>query len=622
MLTVGGTYVEDVPVAAAWVHFVRSEYAHGRILSYDVDDAKKVPGVLGVFTGADLDLPPFPHVQPILKTGSERPLIAKGTVRFVGEPVVAVVAVDRHTAVDAAAMVYVDIEPLTAVVESTTPWPTDTLVHPDLGTNTYATFASEHTADFSECEVVLDLRVVNQRINGSPIEPRSGLAYWEPDPDGDRLVHYSACQGAHPTRDILATLYELPVDRVRAVVPDVGGGFGVKSRTIGEELTLGWLSTQVGKPVRYTETRTEAMQAMPQGRGQRIDVKIGGTRDGRITAYHLDVVQDAGAYPLMGAYLPMMTQRMTPVSTTFPTARSMVCRWRPTRCRSRRTAVPAAQRQRSPSSGRSTTSRPRSAWTPPRCADATSSPSSWSRTRPESARSTTSATTARQCVRGARRRRLRRSLRAEQAARRASGSTVQTGIGIAVYVEITSGCRRLPSTAPSHLLAGWRAAGAHRRHAVRAGSRDHLEDDHLPTALGVPMDAVDVCTATPTRVPRGGFDRRIALGAGRRPSLAIAATKLADARTRTRRQMLEAAVDDVVLDADAGTFHVAGRRCPRSAGPTWPVATVNRWSGSATSRRATRPFRSVPTSPWSRSTPRPARSRCSDSSRSTTPARC
>ena len=101
MLTVGGTYVEDVPIEAAWVHFVRSEFAHGRILSYEVDDAKKVPGVLGVFTGEDLDLPPFPHVQPILEPGSERPLIAKGTVRFVGEPVVAVVAVDRHTAVDA-----------------------------------------------------------------------------------------------------------------------------------------------------------------------------------------------------------------------------------------------------------------------------------------------------------------------------------------------------------------------------------------------------------------------------------------------------------------------------------------------------------------------------------------
>src|SRR6478672_4535505 len=117
MLTVGGTYVEDVPIDAAWVHFVRSEYAHGRILSYDVADAQKVPGVLGVFTGEDLDLPPFPHVTPVFKAGSERPLIAKGAVRFVGEPMVAVVAADRHTAVDAAAMVYVDIEPLTPVID-------------------------------------------------------------------------------------------------------------------------------------------------------------------------------------------------------------------------------------------------------------------------------------------------------------------------------------------------------------------------------------------------------------------------------------------------------------------------------------------------------------------------
>ncbi len=398
MLTVGGTYVEDVPVDAAWVHFVRSEYAHGRILSYDVDDAKKVPGVLGVFTGDDLDLPPFPHVQPILKTGSERPLIAKGTVRFVGEPVVAVVAVDRHTAVDAAAMVYVDIEPLPAVVDVDDALSDQTLVHPDLGTNTYATFASEHQADFADCEVVLDLRVVNQRINASPIEPRSGLAYWEPDPEGDRLVHYSACQGAHPTRDILAKLYDLPPDRVRVVVPDVGGGFGVKSRTIGEELTLGWLSRQVGAAVRYTETRTEAMQAMPQGRGQRIDVKIGGTRDGRVTAYQLDVVQDAGAYPLMGC-LPAVhdTTDGARGCTTSPIAGSAAYRSPPTRCRSPRTAAPAGPRRRWRSSGRSTSTPPRSGWIPPRFAGATSSPSSWSRTRRASARSTTSATTAKRC---------------------------------------------------------------------------------------------------------------------------------------------------------------------------------------------------------------------------------
>jgi carbon-monoxide dehydrogenase large subunit len=214
MLTVGGTYVEDVPIEAAWVHFVRSEYAHGRILSYDVDDAKKVPGVLGVFTGVDLGLPPFPHVQPILKAGSERPLIARDTVRFVGEPVVAVVAIDRHTAVDAAAMVFVDIEPLTAVVDLDDALPTRWCIR--TSAPTYATFTSDHQADFSSAR---SCSICVSSTSGSTARRSSRAAAWPTGspPDGDRLVHYSACQGAHPTRDILAKLYDRrPIARSRA----------------------------------------------------------------------------------------------------------------------------------------------------------------------------------------------------------------------------------------------------------------------------------------------------------------------------------------------------------------------------------------------------------------------
>jgi aerobic carbon-monoxide dehydrogenase large subunit len=559
MLTSGGTYVEDVPVDAAWVHFVRSEYAHGRILSYDVDDAKKMPGVLGVFTGVDLGLPPFPHVQPILKTGSERPLIAKRTVRFVGEPVVAVVAVDRHTAVDAAALVYVDIEPLTAVVELDDAMADDTLVHPDLGTNTYATFTSDNTADFSECEVVLDLRVVNQRINGSPIEPRSGLAYWEPDAAGDRLVHYSACQGAHPTRDILAKLYDLPADRVRAVVPDVGGGFGVKSRTIGEELTLGWLSKQVGVPVRYTETRTEAMQAMPQGRGQRIDVKIGGTRDGRVTAYHLDVVQDAGAYPLMGAYLPMMTQRMAPGVYDIPN-----CSFH---------GVSVATNKMSVTAYRGA-GRPEAALAIERAIDFFAAEIGMD---PAEVRArnfipkfmepyTTGIGTVYDV--GDYSEAMRRvldaadypALRTAQAARRATGSTVQTGIGLAVYVEITSAAAPTEYGAV-HLLADGRMR-------VLTGATPYGQG-HVTTwkmiiadRLGVPMDAVDVVHGDTDQVPTGGLtvgSRSVQVAGS---SLVIAAAKLADAARDRAATLLEAAVEDVVLDAEAGTFHVAGSSVP------------------------------------------------------------
>jgi aerobic carbon-monoxide dehydrogenase large subunit len=559
MLTVGGMYVEDVPIAAAWVHFVRSEYAHGRILSYDVDDALKVPGVLGVFTGEDLDLPPFPHVQPILKTGSERPLIAKGTVRFVGEPVVAVVAVDRHTAVDAAAMVYVDIEPLTVVVELDDALADSTLVHPDLGTNTYATFTSDHQADFSECEVVLDLQVNNQRINGSPIEPRSGLAYWEPDVDGDRLVHYSSCQGAHPTRDILAKIYDLPADRVRAVVPDVGGGFGVKSRTIGEELTLGWLSRKVGRPVRYTETRTEAMQAMPQGRGQRVDIKIGGSRDGRVTAYHVHCVQDAGAYPLMGAYLPMMTQRMTPGVYDIPN-----CSFHGVSVATNKISVTAYRGA----------GRPEAALAIERAMDFYAAEIGMDpaevRRRNFIPKFLEPYTTGIGTVYdvgdyGEAMRRVMEAadypaLRASQAAQRASGSTVQTGIGLSTYVEITSAAAPTEYGAV-HLLADGRMR-------VLTGATPYGQG-HVTTwkmiiadRLGVPMDAVDVVHGDTDEVPSGGLtvgSRSVQVAGS---SLVIAAEKLTDAARQRAATLLEAAVEDVVLDAEAGTFHVVGSPVP------------------------------------------------------------
>ena len=182
------------------------------------------------------------------------------------------------------------------------------LLFPDVGSNVVMRMASETKADFSACEVVVAERIVNQRMTAAPIEGRSGAAYWTPD---GRLVHYSACQGAHPTRDQLTQVYGLEPAQVRVIVPDVGGGFGAKSRTSPEELALGFYARALGRPVRWTETRSENMVAMPHGRGQVHHVTLGGTRDGRITAYQLDIVQDAGAYPMVGALLPMVTVRMT-----------------------------------------------------------------------------------------------------------------------------------------------------------------------------------------------------------------------------------------------------------------------------------------------------------------------
>ena len=372
-------------------------------------------------------------------------------------------------------------------------------------------------------------------------------------------MHYSACQGAHPTRDILAKIYDLPTDRVRAVVPDVGGGFGVKSRTIGEELTLGWLSKHVGRPVRYTETRTEAMQAMPQGRGQRIDVKIGGTRRGRVTAYQLEVVQDAGAYPLMGAYLPMMTQRMAPGVYDIPN-----CGFH---------GVSVATNKMSVTAYRGA-GRPEAALAIERAIDFFAAeigmdPADVRRLNfiPKFMEPYTTGIGTVYDV-GDYEEAMRRvldaadypALRAAQAQQRATGSGVQIGIGMAVYVEITSAAAPTEYGAV-HLLADGRMR-------VLTGATPYGQG-HVTTwkmiiadRLGVPMEAVDVVHGDTDQVPSGGLtvgSRSVQVAGS---SLVIAAAKLVDAARDRAANLLEAAIDDVVLDADSGTFHVAGSTVP------------------------------------------------------------
>ena len=308
-LTVGGNYVDDLQFeSAGHLVYARSIVAHARITSVDVDDARSAPGVLGVFTADDLaELGMVPHVLPMFPEGMRRPFVAGTVTRYVGEPIVAVVAETRAQAVDAAELVEIEYDPLPAVVDSERAADDDVVLFPDVGSNVLSRMASEGQADFADCEVVVAERIVNQRLTAAPIEPRSGAAWWT---DDGRLVHYSACQGAHPTRDLLATVFGLETEQVRVVVPDVGGGFGAKSRTYPEELALGWYARAIGRPVTWTETRSENVAAMPQGRGQIQYAKLGGTREGLITAYQLDVFQDAGAYPIIGAVLAGMTQRM------------------------------------------------------------------------------------------------------------------------------------------------------------------------------------------------------------------------------------------------------------------------------------------------------------------------
>ena len=326
LVTGHATYVDNLVVTGA-VHvvYVRSTMAHARIVSIDTDAAREMPGVLGVFTHDDLaadGIGPIPIDMPLLPAGIRRTALASGVVRFVGELVAAVVAETRAQAVDAAEAVLVDYDPLEVLVDPEVARTSSTLLFPEHGSNVVVHLPSMGPVDFSECDVVIERRFVNQRLAPSPLEMRVAVSRWEaPDASGvRRLTHWQATQGAHPIRTQICDFYGLPPEQVRVITPDVGGGFGAKAFFYPEDLLVPWLAKRVDRPVRYTESRTESMNGLGHGRGQIQHVKIGGTRDGRILAYEMTVVQDSGAYPRFGAFLPFMTGRMLTGTYDIPRA--------------------------------------------------------------------------------------------------------------------------------------------------------------------------------------------------------------------------------------------------------------------------------------------------------------
>jgi carbon-monoxide dehydrogenase large subunit len=552
-LTVGGTYVEDLGFPdAAWVTYVRASLAHARIAAIDVSEAKTAPGVLAVLTGDDLaELGLAPPSTPSFPEGMRRPFVARNVVRFVGEPVVAIVAEDRASGADAADLVAVDYEPLPAVVDPETALRDEQLLFPDVGTNVVQRFTSGSRADFGGCEVVVEERIVNQRLTAAPIEPRSAAAYWT---DDGRLVHHAACQGAHPSRDLLAAVYDLDPARVRVVVPDVGGGFGAKSRTFPDEAALGFYAQVCGRPVRWTETRTENMIAMVHGRGQIQHARLGGTRDGRITAYQLDVVQDAGAYPVLGARLPAMTMLMTTGAYDIPDAGF--------------SGVSVVTNTVSTTAYRGA-GRPEAAVAIERMVDRFAAevgvdPAEVRRRNlvaPFGNRYQTAVGTVYdvgdypQALERALRAADYDALRAEQARRRDAGDPMTLGIGIATYVEITA-------------AAGGGEFGAVEldggRIRVRSGSTPTGQGHDTTWAMivadrtGVALEDVEVIHGDTEHVPRGGLtvgSRSVQLGGA---AIAKACDALVELGRHAAAELLEASVDDVVLDRDAGRFHVAG----------------------------------------------------------------
>jgi carbon-monoxide dehydrogenase large subunit len=254
LLTVGGTYVADVPIeGVAHVTYVRSPMAHARITGIDVTAARDAPGVLAIVTAADLDLPPCPVDLPLLPDTMPRPFLATDVVRFVGEPVVAIVSEESAPGADAADLVVVDYESLPVVVDPEAALTGEVLLFPELGTNVCTAIPDDGTViDWSECEVVARETLTNQRVAPTPLEVRAAASRWESD---GRLTHWAASQGAHPLRDVLCAIYDIDPDQVRVIVPGIGGGFGAKLHS-PEELLCPWLARAVRRPVRRVERST------------------------------------------------------------------------------------------------------------------------------------------------------------------------------------------------------------------------------------------------------------------------------------------------------------------------------------------------------------------------------
>jgi aerobic carbon-monoxide dehydrogenase large subunit len=303
-----GRYLENIEIPGALrALFVRSIMAHATVEVVDASAAREMPGVALVLTADDVDIPPQPASGNV--PGSyPRPLLARDRVRFVGEPLALIVAQTQAEAMDAAEAVLVDYEPLEVVTDPEAAARDDApLLFPDQGSNVADTFGTEGDEDpLAGADVVVRGRFVNQRLAPAPMEPNAIAVV--PEAEGAFTVWVST-QVPFDVRNDVAEALGVERTRVRAIAPDVGGGFGAKLAIYPEYLLVAAAAQRLGRPVRWFESRSESMVSMTHGRGQVQTVALGATREGRIVGLDVSLVANMGAYP-QAAYLPPVTQEM------------------------------------------------------------------------------------------------------------------------------------------------------------------------------------------------------------------------------------------------------------------------------------------------------------------------
>jgi aerobic carbon-monoxide dehydrogenase large subunit len=534
------------------VAFVRSTIAHARIESVDTGEAAAMPGVVAVYAADDLDLDDHQGFA-MVPAGLARPPLARGVVRFVGDLVAVVVAETRAQAVDAAELVIVDYDPLPVVVDPEAALSDDaTVLFPEHGSNLAIEFNfGEDPAILEDADVVVEGRFVNQRLAPVPMEPNGILV--ELDGDDGLTVHVPS-QNPHSVRDSLAGAVGLEEHRVRVVAPAVGGGFGAKAGMYPEFGIVAAAARKLGRPLKWTETRSESMTAMTHGRGQIQYVELGLKRDGTFTALRGRIVCDAGAYPGIGAFLPYLTRSMGQGVYRLPkveiNARSATTNTTPT------DAYRGA-------------GRPEAAALLERIVDMAAveldvDPVELRKQnflRPDEFPLTT-VTGAHYDV-GEYARALDEAcrlagyeeLRRDQAERCRRGDVKQLGVGVSVYVEVTAG----------GLFTEYGAVEVHTDGTVTAtvGTSAHGQGHEtafkmiVAELLGVPMDAVTVVQSDTALVPRGTgtMGSRSLQTAG--SALHKSSEIVLDKAKRLAAHLLEADVADIVVHDD-GRVGVAG----------------------------------------------------------------
>ena len=582
-LTTGAVYTDDVVderlAGACHVFFVRSPIAHARIRSVDVSAALKAPGVVAAFTGADLAGLPLlaPPMPGMIDERMGQPLLARDVVRFVGEPVAVVITDDPYQGEDAAELVETDYDPLPPVVDpaSAADATGSSLLFPDAGTNVAASFgdAAGLKADlFDGCDVVVTAAIVNQRVAPAPMETRAAAAVWGED---GRLTAWIPNQGAQGTRGALAGMLGIDPAGLRIITPDVGGAFGAKFGADPEHAVVCWVAQRLGRAARWTETRNENLVAMTHGRAQRQTVTIGGSRDGTVAAYRLEILQDAGAYGRFGAFLPALTILMAPGPYAFARAeavgKTVVTNTTPVgayRGAGRPEATAAVERAidlfaaeigMDPADVRRKNLLPQ--FTEPHTTafgavyDSGDYPAALEKVLTAAGY---------------------QDLRADQAKRRAAGDVVQLGIGMSCYVEITgpgmeAGGPRENATVEVHpdgsatILTGTSPHG--QGHATVWAM---LASDEL----GIPVDRITVKWGDTDLIPEGGGtggSRSLQQGGA---AVQQASRELIDVAKQRAADELEASPADLVFDSGRSAFAVAGD--PEAAVPLAKLAEQER----------------------------------------------